>query len=731
MALWKPFRGNRTTLDTVEKHDGYVYFCVDDGSLFFDYIDTNGDLQRKQINAKDCETIMGKSLEELKKSISWNDLLDRPFGEVEGRDYLVEETSIKIGEAMGGTETYVPTARPFSSFEENQIYYIVFDGEVYPATYDPDEEIINVEAIDLEIYCNESNSITVFVYMSDPRRGETHTFGMYTTELVTAQIDEKYIPDTIARVSDISLKVTLTDDGESVLADKSFEEIWNTHNDGGIVYLMYRNGVYQLTLIRAEGAVFELDNGLVHERIQCRSYAGNDLWTYSIEDIVASSQYYGGIKAEPKTDEYTVPVMIGENGFLYVPATAGQVQPDWNQNDETDPTYIKNRTHWSKVSQTEILPECQLEISEAGFFAITNEIEATEGYTYIVNWNGNTHTCVASLLNGMVCIGNGMQIGEPDTGEPFLMGFYPASIAASEGVYAIIIPLDGSTTCTISIVERIEEIHKIENKYLSNEVLAKPDWSAAEGDFGYILNRTHYTEEVLEEIIPETTVTFGDATKPGYDTGTATGTATQIYPERGEQFVIEWNGIKYYSEVRSYTKLGGSFGRGIGNTGMFGGAMYQEYPFLVGFLTEEEASATGHTYFVWVNDGSTDATFSVSKVGELVHKLDSKYLPENIATTEYVNSIAASKPKITTVTLSAANWTGSTNPWSQEVTINGLTATCKIDPQLTALQIVELQNEEITLMFQNDNGVATAWAIGNKPTEDYTLQILLTEVEFV
>lgn len=39
MALWKPFRGNRTKLDTVEKHDGYVYFCIDDGSLFFDYVD--------------------------------------------------------------------------------------------------------------------------------------------------------------------------------------------------------------------------------------------------------------------------------------------------------------------------------------------------------------------------------------------------------------------------------------------------------------------------------------------------------------------------------------------------------------------------------------------------------------------------------------------------------------------------------------------------------------------
>lgn len=58
MALWKPFRGNRTALDTVEKHDGYVYFCTDAGSLFFDYLDSNGILQRKQINAKEAENVI-------------------------------------------------------------------------------------------------------------------------------------------------------------------------------------------------------------------------------------------------------------------------------------------------------------------------------------------------------------------------------------------------------------------------------------------------------------------------------------------------------------------------------------------------------------------------------------------------------------------------------------------------------------------------------------------------
>jgi hypothetical protein len=325
------------------------------------------------------------------------------------------------------------------------------------------------------------------------------------------------------------------------------------------------------------------------------------------------------------------------------------MQSDWDVNDENDAGYVKNRTHWSKVSLVEILPECQPEKTDAGII-IRDKISIVAGHTYIVNWNGTSYTCIAGSFEGAAFIGNGAYMGMDDTGEPFMIGCYTDEIAQHAGFYAIIIPLDGSTTCTLSIIERIEEIQKIDNKYLPDEVLVKPDWNASEGEHGHIFNRTHYTEETLEEIIPETTVTFGDATKPGYDTGTATGSAMQIYPEHGEMFAIEWNGRMYYSEAREYTKTDGSFGRGVGNTGMFGGGSYRQYPFLIGFLTAEEAATAGYTYFVSVEDESTTATFSVSRVGEAVHRLDAKYLPEEAATKEYVDTaISASHNKWTKV----------------------------------------------------------------------------------
>lgn len=61
MALFKPFRGTRSTLPT-ELRDGYAYFCTDDGSFHIDYTDADGNLQRKQINAKEAEKLTSYSV---------------------------------------------------------------------------------------------------------------------------------------------------------------------------------------------------------------------------------------------------------------------------------------------------------------------------------------------------------------------------------------------------------------------------------------------------------------------------------------------------------------------------------------------------------------------------------------------------------------------------------------------------------------------------------------------
>ena len=102
-----------------------------------------------------------------------------------------------------------------------------------------------------------------------------------------------------------------------------------------------------------------------------------------------------------------------------------------------------------------------------------------------------------------------------------------------------------------------------------------------------------------------------------------------------------------------------------------------------------------------------------------------------INTAEEGTGIIPVLPRIATITLTSAGWTGNAEPYAQTVNIATVTASSKIDLQPTAQQIVLLQNAETSLMVENSGGVVTCYAIGNKPTVDYTMQVLIQEVSYV
>lgn len=102
-----------------------------------------------------------------------------------------------------------------------------------------------------------------------------------------------------------------------------------------------------------------------------------------------------------------------------------------------------------------------------------------------------------------------------------------------------------------------------------------------------------------------------------------------------------------------------------------------------------------------------------------------------INTSEDGTGVIPVLPRISTITLYADSWTGAANPYSQPVSINTVTSATKIDLQPTAQQIVALQNADIALMAENNGGTVTIYALGGKPSVDYTMQVLLTEVSYV
>ena len=60
----------------------------------------------------------------------------------------------------------------------------------------------------------------------------------------------------------------------------------------------------------------------------------------------------------------------------------------------------------------------------------------------------------------------------------------------------------------------------------------------------------------------------------------------------------------------------------------------------------------------------------------------------------------------------------------QVVEISGVTANSKVDPQPTAYQILDLQNNDIAFVLENNDGVVTAYCLGGRPNKSYTMQVL-------
>lgn len=68
MALFKISKGLKANLPSA-KTAGYCWYTIDDSLFYIDYEDENGVVQRQALNAKDAETLMGMSLEDLQNYI--------------------------------------------------------------------------------------------------------------------------------------------------------------------------------------------------------------------------------------------------------------------------------------------------------------------------------------------------------------------------------------------------------------------------------------------------------------------------------------------------------------------------------------------------------------------------------------------------------------------------------------------------------------------------------------
>ena len=79
--------------------------------------------------------------------------------------------------------------------------------------------------------------------------------------------------------------------------------------------------------------------------------------------------------------------------------------------------------------------------------------------------------------------------------------------------------------------------------------------------------------------------------------------------------------------------------------------------------------------------------------------------------------------------LPADGWKGAVSPFSQAVTVPGITAASRVDLQPGAELLEEMRLAGMGLAAENDGGQVTVYAFGACPREALTLQATVTEVQ--
>jgi hypothetical protein len=108
--------------------------------------------------------------------------------------------------------------------------------------------------------------------------------------------------------------------------------------------------------------------------------------------------------------------------------------------------------------------------------------------------------------------------------------------------------------------------------------------------------------------------------------------------------------------------------------------------------------------------------------------------------TEYTRNAAAefdglqvmntgSKARIGVATLRASAWVGKDNLYSQVVNIDGVTKNSQVDLTPNVQQLLVFYEKDLSFVTENDEGIVTVYAIGQKPANDYTIQVTITEVD--
>ena len=84
--------------------------------------------------------------------------------------------------------------------------------------------------------------------------------------------------------------------------------------------------------------------------------------------------------------------------------------------------------------------------------------------------------------------------------------------------------------------------------------------------------------------------------------------------------------------------------------------------------------------------------------------------------------------RVAEISLLSSAWEGIASPYHQVVTINGITEYSQVDLKPSIEQLAIFHNKDLAFVAENEDGIVTVYVLGDKPVDDYVIQVSITEV---
>lgn len=126
-----------------------------------------------------------------------------------------------------------------------------------------------------------------------------------------------------------------------------------------------------------------------------------------------------------------------------------------------------------------------------------------------------------------------------------------------------------------------------------------------------------------------------------------------------------------------------------------------------------------------------DATFTENQSMNAEFGAGTQPLDADFESLQVINSgtVVAPLPRIVNIRILADAWIGTESPYSQVVEVEGATEYSQVDLTPSVEQLTIFYEKDLAFVTENEDGVVTVFAIGQKPANDYIMQATVTEVE--